>query len=265
MSECQKIIDRLSREKYIVYGAGGHADKFVKAMEKKGIAHNFLGYAISSGKIQKNNCKYIEEVDREHLVVVAAHDKNSSEMEQNLIRLGFENYMLIYPYMTELCFGSPYKTDVFVEIDEFLKTCRYGNYLAIYYLAVACADGKNDFGDKLYLRVMGLSSEEKTAANRWEAMIKRTWNYRNKQEIEDFPVKLNVQQKYILDGFHRMALAKYFGIDKLRADLFSTELDDYNSMTFQNMWLDEDLNHYFSEDEKKQIIRVRKEIFGQVE
>lgn len=264
MNEYEKILDKLAKEKFIVYGTGGHADKFVKAIRRKGIHSNILGFAVSSNNQLNDNCECIEDINKERLIVIAAHDKNSREMEQNLIRLGFKNYVLVYPYMTEICFGSPYETDVMLDIDEFMKECSYGNYLAIYYLAVECADGKNDFGDKLYLKVMKLSSEEETANRRWDSMISRTQSYRKNCKAEDFPIKVNIRQKYILDGFHRMALAKYFGIKKLKSDLFDTDLNYYNSMTFRSMWADDDLNSYFLEKEKEQIIRVRKEIFGQV-
>lgn len=263
MTEVEEIMNSLKRNKFIVYGAGGHAEKFIKVVKKEGLENNFLGTAISKRNLTNPINKCIEDIDKNKLIIIAAHDRNSAEMESNLIRLGFRNYKVIYPYMTEICFGEPYKKNVTLDVDVFLKECQYANYLAIYYLAIECADKKNSYGKNMYLKVMGMSSEVQTAQNRWNEIIKRTNNYRKTKEPEKYPIKVNVEQKYILDGFHRMALAKYFHIRTLNADLFKTELEEYNSMTFKCMWNDKDLNRYFSNKEKEKITLVRKKIFGQ--
>ena len=263
MRRIEDIINIIRNNCFIVYGAGAHAQKFLNILKKQGIENNCLNIVISARNHEKYGC--IEDIDREKIIVIAAHDKNSKEMQNNLKRLGFKNYITIYPYMTEICYGMPYATNEIVRVNDLVKSCKYGNYLAIYYLAVQCANGENSYGKQLYLKVLGLSSEIKTAHERWNGLISRAAEYKKNGKPESYNIKINPEQKYILDGFHRVALARYFNVDYLYADFFATDINFYNEMTFKSMWTDLDIKNYFTEEEVEKIIFVRKNIFGQAE
>ena len=257
------IIDKIKNNPFIVYGAGGHATKFVQAVEEMGYRHNILGFAVTENVGNNKKIQVIEAVDRDTFIVIAAHDKNARQMERTLKKLGFQKYISIYPYLIEICYGEAYQIGETIDVDSFLEECKYGNYLAVHYLAIDYIMGNNNIGKDLYMHVLGNCSNEQTTKQRWESFSTRVDNYKRGIGFEAYHIKINPQDKFILDGYHRICLAKYFGIRKIKADYFNTDIQKYNSMTFRSMWTDDEIKTWFSESISKEIINVRKWILGQ--
>ena len=106
----EELINSIRNNHFVVYGAGSHADKFLQILKHLGFEDNYLYSAVTrKDKDDKAELRLIHEVDRNKLIMIAAHDKNAKQMEQTLKELGFRNYYLIYPHLIELVCGLPYK------------------------------------------------------------------------------------------------------------------------------------------------------------
>ena len=262
MNRYGQIIDKLKENKFVVYGAGGHGKKFVQAITNIGLSKNFMGYAVTDNK-NNQDIKTIYEVDKEQLIIIAAHNVNSKQMETILKENGFQNYEIIYPYLIELCCGIPIKKNVMLNIKEFVANCYSANYLAIIYLAIDCVLGNNKFGKDLYIKMFEVTSDKQTAYKRWEALKARIINYKNSKEIEKYNVKINFRQKYILDGAHRIMMAFYFGVDNLLADDYEMDRKEYNAIFQQDLFYDENILNIFSSQECEILKNVKEKVMRQ--
>ena len=259
----EEIINSVSKEKFIVYGKGAHADKFLHFIRRLGFGDNYL-YSVVSRKRENTNDCLIQNVNRNQLVIVAAHDKNSKEMEQTLKELGFKNYYLIYPHLIEFGCGLPYKKNVDMNVSEFLKDCLYGNYLSIIYLAIDDIVNSNGIGCDLYIKYMNIYSHPDTSKKRLETLVDRVSHISECYEPEPYNIKVNPKECFLLDGSHRTILAKYFGIDILKADLYDISFEQYDLFYGGGVYLsDEALSKYFCQDECELIINTRINKLGQ--
>lgn len=251
METYEQILNKIQCNKFVVYGAGGHGQKFVKAITQMGYGKNFMGFAVTQRqRDDPDGIKEIQLIDRNCFVVIAAHDRNSVQMEETIKSLGFTQYVLIYPYLIELCCGTPYLKSQTVCVEDIFQDCLkrhtfYSAYPVVIYLAVDSIMGRNRVGKNLYLKLIGKYAKEKTSYQRWDALVERTKNYHINRLPEPFMIKINPIQGYVLDGYHRIVLSEYFGITELLADFYDTDFDTYRDM----FWGKDNLMDMFTEKE----------------
>ena len=208
METYEQILEKIKKNKFVVYGAGGHGKKFVKAITQMGYENNFTGFAVTER--QENDpigIKEIRNIDRNCFVVIAAHDQNSLQMEDTLKRLGFVQYVSIYSYLIDFCCGTSYLKNQTVCVNEIFQYCLtrhcfYSSYPIVVYLAIDYIMEKNNVGKKLYFKLIGKYAKEKTSNQRWDALVERTRNYNVNRRSESFAVKVNPVQSFVLDGYH---------------------------------------------------------------
>ena len=244
----------LENEKFIVYGAGGYGQKFVKAVYKMGLGNHFLGYAVTHKKEGDASaiCE-IHQVHRKQLIVIAAHNKNSKQMEQTLNELGFEHYISIYPYLTELFWGQPYEIGVELDVRMLVQKSRDVNYCAALYCAIDYVMGNNTGGKDLYIRTMMLMSDKETAYGRWKHFAERVATYRQSKIPEQYDIKVDPGYCCILDGFHRLMLAYYFDFTTILADLYRIDVQEYEEFYSRSTYKDKEFYSILNKNEKRMI------------
>lgn len=254
-----EVIYGIQNKHFVVYGAGSFANKFLRTVCRMGYIDNYLYSVVTKkDKNDMDSIRTIETVDRNTCIMVAAHDRNSIQMEHTLFKLGFKHYYIIYPYLVELGCGLPYKKNVEISVSEFIRKCMYGNYLAIIYLAIDDIVQHNGIGGELYIKYMNVFSKPKTSKSRFDALIDRVNYMRNTHIIEPYNIKINLDEHFILDGTHRIMIAKYFGIKTLRADLYHTEYRFYRDVFLDGKYIsDSDMEAYFSLTEQNYIEKTR--------
>ena len=261
--EVINIIETLKKEMFYIYGAGGHGKKFLKSVEKLGLINNFIGFTVTLSDDMEENVLEIDKVSRENLIVIAAHDRNARIMENNLIKLGFKNYINIYKNMTELYWGEPDEKSVMVSTDALVRRTKKINYLCALYAAIEYHNGNNLEGKNIYLKTLGLSSDVQTAKSRWENFETRIDRYRDIREPENFEIKIDYDKGLILDGSHRLILAKYYDIKLILADIFHIDPNEYESYYRDNIYGECFFNN-FNGKEKKLLIDIKKELVGSI-
>lgn len=262
METYEQILDKIKKNKFVVYGAGGHGQKFVKAIAQMGYENNFAGFAVTECQTKDaDGIREIKNIDRNHFVVIAAHDRNSVQMEDTLKRLGFTQYVSIYPYLIDFCCGTSYLKNQTVCVEDIFRDCLsrhclYSAYPIVVYLAIDYIMGENNVGKNLYFKLIGNYAKEKTSYQRWDALVERTRNYNMNRLPEPFAVRVNPVQKYVLDGYHRIVLSRYFGIKNILADFYDTDFDRYRDM----FWGTDDLINLFTKEEADIILRTGREL-----
>lgn len=258
--EFNRIIKKIENEKFIVYGAGGHGKKFVKAIIKRGCYNNFVGYAVTKSQEMDKQISEISDVCRNQLVIIAAHEKNAKQMEKKLLDLGFQNYINIYPYMTELYWGTPYLVDKLVNVEKVVAESRFINYRIALYAGIDSVIKKNEYGEDIYLKTLQLTSDKETARIRWEAFQKRIDRYEKKHEIEKYNIQIDPENKYILDGTHRLMLAYYFKIPQIKSDFFRVSMQERDDFYNDSIYEDDVFLKHFTLDEQSYINEIKKRI-----
>lgn len=262
METYAQILDKIKKNKFVVYGAGGHGQKFVKAIAQMGYGNNFVGFVVTERQAKDGEgIKEIKNIDRNHFVVIAAHDRNSVQMEDTLKNLGFTQYVSIYPYLIDFCCGTSYLKNQTVCVKDIFfdclnRYCFYSAYPVVVYLAIDYIMEKNNVGKNLYFKLIGKYAKEKTSYQRWDALVERTRNYSINRVPEPFAVKINPVQRFVLDGYHRIVLSKYFGITDILADFYDTDFDKYRDM----FWGRGNLMNLFTKEEADVILKAGKEL-----
>ncbi len=262
MKTYEQILDKIKSNKFVVYGAGGHGKKFVKAITQMGYENNFAGFVVTERQESDPiGIKEIKNIDRNCFVVIAAHDRNSLQIEDTLKHLGFAQYVSIYSYLIDFCCGTPYLKNQIECVEEIFqdclqKYCFYAPYPVVVYLAIDYIMERNSVGKNLYLKLIGNYAKEKTSYLRWNALVERTMNYKINREPESFSIKINPKERYVLDGYHRIVLSKYFGITDILADFYDMEFDKYRDM----FWGNDNLINLFTKEEADIILRTGKQL-----
>ena len=115
------------------------------------------------------------------------------------------------------------KIKVSVDTFWFFKHCMKDNYfnahIMIRMLAIDCYYGKNDYGwdwyNKMQLtRVADNPLIPKRMARHEKEFKKLIKSFEENEFIEEYPLVVNKEMLFI-DGAHRLALALYFGIERV--------------------------------------------------
>ena len=221
----KELVNCLENNKFIIYGTGHIAHKFYKIIKRKNLKKNLICFAVSSGEKEKeaidgiiiNNIKRVE---KDSFICIAVHESIKDEMIDNLQKLGIENYVWIYPYLYEMMLGEPIKTDVSVNLSDILQTCESDYRIAIRYVAIDNYFKKNNYGYDMYIRAQAIHSSEKTAQERLYKFCELIRSWTEKGYSKKCVVSLN-ESNEIIDGTHRVTLAKYYNQDKIVCNIFS--------------------------------------------
>lgn len=255
MKSFDHILEILKTEKFVVFGAGGHGKKFVESLKMWGVSENFAGYATTKGTLD-GSVKCIDAVPRSSQVVIAVHSATVDSVINYLVELGFSKYISIDRFLIEFCCGKPYDINGFVDINHFVEGSVKSNYLAALYAVVDCTVKKDVAGEEIYKKLIGVHGNKDTANKRWDSYLTRIQACLN-GEYKPYPIKINPTEKYILDGNHRIALARYFGLKEIAAQYFDCSFERYSSIFEQSCWNDEKLSNYFSEKEIQLIMNAK--------
>jgi hypothetical protein len=260
--EYDEFLTKISTEKFVVYGAGGYGKKFVAAVEKRRLEDNFLGFAVTDNTGMPSEIRNIKEIDRNTLIVIAVHGANNKAMRELLVREGFGNVVDAEPYLFDLLCGEPVKTNVEIDVKELAKASGCRNSVALRWLAIDYILGKNDCGKILMMKFYQYISEGQTGEARWKAFEERVRWYQAGGEPESYNIKITWNDGTIIDGFHRLALAYYFEIPKINADIYDFDWRKYIQIFRWGQDGNERIEEALSAEEYRIVQKKKKEIFG---
>lgn len=223
-----EFINLIENNDIYIYGNGYVGKMFYNALRQKGLKKNVLSFIKTN--IDNESCVdditintiYNEKIKKNALICVAVHESNVEEIEEILCKLGFENYIWIYPFLFNLMFGLPVEIDKEVDIKSIIKANISDYRLAVRYLAIENYYKKNNYGYDVYIKSMCLHTSYITAKKRLLRFIDLIEEW-EKNGYEEFYGICISRDKIILDGIHRFALACYWKMNKIKCDMYPIE------------------------------------------
>lgn len=257
----------LKNNRIAVYGTGFVARKFYDLLVRNGMDKNIECFLVSNKEAGQDKicgigiCSIQEFENKSGLVIcVAVHEVNRSEIEKILDSKNIGNYIWIYPYFYELALGSPLKRGIRVPVDRLVGQCH--NYrIAVRYLAVEHYFGKNSYGYDIYRKAQALSCGKISAEKRLEGFCRLIQSWEKDGYQPDDAVLIG-EGLELIDGIHRVTLARYFKVKEIVCDVFA-------NAAYYSEWIgssalltrDKVLDAGFSKDEIEMIedayVRIR--------
>lgn len=258
------LLKCMREEYFLVYGNGFVAKRFYRCIKKYHCLDKFAGIVVTNangrvgadGKIVRS----ISRADKKFLILIAVHNANAKEIEYHLANLGADHFIWIYPNLIDLELGEAIKNDCRMNLHNILdRNCN--NYvLAIYYLSLVDYCHNNYYDGSLYMKFCSSYIEASTAKKRWESFKRRIDNGIKNGYKQDCNIKIN-EDCVLIDGFHRVALARYFDIQEIYADMYSGHGEFYTESCAGNILLaDQELLKYYTRDESAAIKMAAQEM-----
>ena len=228
----ESLLTRLSKKRLVIYGTGFVGKKFLSALKQHNLYANITCFTVSENvksyddEIEGIPVRYINELDEEKknmLFCIAVHESLVKEIENNLEKLRIKEYIWVYPFLNEMFLGQPLKRNVLVKIDQIIESCLNNYGLAVRYLAVEQFFGKNQIGYNLYVRFHALYCRRETAEQRLIEFCNLIKNWKERGYDKRKRILINSQYE-VIDGLHRITVAKYFGEEYVVCDVFSNKI-----------------------------------------
>ena len=219
MLNLEQLFNMINEGSYYIYGAGGAAKRFFEGLCELGLTENCKGFIVSKKdmkKIKEEICLISDNVQ----VFIAVHKVYLHEIESLLEKNHFKKYYWIYPLIFELEYGSPVKKNVIRETDELVSRMRSLYMLAIFYLTIDYCLGKNTFGKDCHIRFHMKDVSGHSAKRIEELFEQRIKKYLKTGEVEPYPIMINVQEDYCMDGNHKLIISKYFHIPEVNCNIY---------------------------------------------
>ena len=249
------IIKTVSSSPYVIYGAGSFGKRFLGCMQRMGLDACFKGFAVTKADETQKDLVSIESVDRSTYIVIASHNESAKEMERLVRELGFEKYVLLFPYLQEFELGLPIRYDETIDVEALVEKLsrRFSNNMTVYLLAMDSTMQDNISGKELYIRLMdALSSSHETSVKRYEQLKLRCMAYsKGDHSREDYNIKVNSDKNLVVDGLHRLMMAYYFGRKELKADIYNFDENDKALSRF--VYVNDHTDEFFTEGQVKVI------------
>jgi len=262
------------KEPFYIYGTGFVARRLLDVLVHRGIIENLRGFVVTkmpedgSHEFFGKSVQPITEIPRESLILVAVHMIWEDEIEQNLLRLGFQRFVMVYDKLLEIQFGAPkvhhQKIRVREQVARLAKTV-YERYAMTAYLSAIQKHVHGAPGsDAYYLKFQGALATPKAAKVRLERFHQMIDEFRSEGEraLQRHPVCFD-EHGNVLDGMHRMSTAYAFHVPFLFADIYDTE--EYWGMGYEKGFWKRSYAEIFSPEELQEMDAMQDALFSGAE
>jgi hypothetical protein len=235
---------------FVVYGTGAVSARFNLIIEKRKAYNHLVGYAVTkkTSAVQIFNGKHVEQVEsypKGIKIAVAVHISLWGEIKKHLEKLGYYNYVWIYPELFDLYYGVPLQENIMINVRSIVANLYPIYTHVIYYLAIENYFGMNDVGYDFYIKYMKMHCSNETAYCRLQNFREKIAECEEKGFCQEFNIKLIAEGHIILDGAHRLMLAYYFGKENIYCDLYEGNMEAYLNFSGEIALNDEHLEKQF--------------------
>lgn len=227
MTDKVDLMQILEHKRIVVYGAGFVAEKFYEALVIQGLHRNVECFVVSRKEpeqkfLKGKNVISIDEFENSEniLICLAVHDVTKNEIEEILDKRGITNRIWIRPYLFDLVLGKPTRSGVIMPVDPIVRQC-VDYRIAVRYLAVENYFGKNDCGYEIYKKALEAYCGRETAEKRLENFRRLIQSWERSGYLADSTILID-EKGEIIDGAHRITLARYFRTDRVLCDVYQT-------------------------------------------
>lgn len=256
----EEILELLKKNDILIYGAGYIAKLFIKILKDYDLVRNVRSFVVT--QIEKEEwenipIRSIDEIKKNdsEIICIATHESIKKEIEDELVRRHFNNYIWIFPYMKRLMYHSEIDRGVEVPVGKILKA-NLGDYrIAVRYYTLEHM--KDIEPNQVYLKVFSTFSNGQTSRKRFEAFKDLSANWNENGYNAATPVLLDKEFK-ILDGAHRFSLAVYYEMDTLVCDV-CTESVDLSKYEEEAVFMTENtlIDAGLTEEEKNEVLKIQ--------
>lgn len=229
-----------TRQDIYIYGAGTIGRKILGLIQKAGKSDKLQGILVSD--ISTQDADYLGGIpiiqidaieDRKIAILVSVSDIYQNEIMEHLQKLGFVNVICAYKYSflddEETLQEMP--DSVLIDLRELLvqqyKDCEFNRFdIIVRLLAIEDYYQKNDYGFELYGKMQNARIRDGyalTAVKRFKDLINSVEKYGYDTDSEII-VDRNLK---LIDGSHRIALAVYHKVEKIRIRILDKYTDYY--------------------------------------
>ena len=215
--------------KFIIYGTGIIAKIFYNHLKKNKVTNNILAFASSgsykSSYYMNKPLLSIDELKEYNdiLICIASQERVNTIIQNELEKRELYNYVWIRPYLESMVFGPIIQKDEMVDVESLIR--QYNDYrFALRWLAMENYYNNNNIGYNLYIRSREICSSHDSAMSRLGRYVELIKDF-EKKNPEKFPNIRLCRDLKIIDGCHRVVLAKYLNVNKLRADIHEFNYD----------------------------------------
>lgn len=221
----EKLLEQLNNRKLVIYGTGFVAGMLVEALRGRGLDGNIAAFAVSddgdSEKVFRDlPVMSFDDVTldtglSDAIILIAVHTAVAGEIVPVVEGSGMD-HILIYPYLTDLLYGSPVDSDAVIDTaDIILRQDPSYLWLAVRHLVIE----KGSAADTIYTKAISMHASEETAAKRLHSFKDLCESVERDGYRQDSKIMIDEDGR-IIDGLHRITLAAYLGIKKLPAIIY---------------------------------------------
>lgn len=261
-----ELIALMRARSFIIYGNGYVAHRLYECIKSFGLDSSLIGFAVTHAKtgdmgVDGTPVLSVSEIKNKDITLfVAAHDAVAEDMRKTAVALDFRNVFWIYPQLWDLELGEPIERKRRIRTKRLAAAQPFFN-LAIDFLTIQhFLDGGSN---TIYLKMQSVWSTPAVAEKRLESFKVRVMDAVQNGCNKDAIVKINERQE-LFDGMHTMAMALYFGVEKILADIYPAKRSFYgaNGIYRKGVLLAEDLQKHYTEAEIDEIKAVDRKIRG---
>lgn len=233
----EALIDSIKNQSFWIYGYGGVAKRFFRCIKCMGAGENLRGFMVSHvGNGDKRTDilgEYpvisVEVGEREALILIAVDVFNIREIYSTLINLKYKNFFWIYFNLYDLEFGLPVQKNVLLDVDWLFRSSYWADWIATCYLVIEDVFSKREDNRDIYIKFSSIWLDNKTAIKDWERFSEKMLKCVGQGYKKDYNIKISKDKYIVIDGAHRVAIAKYYGIDEISADIYNVTKHDFNA------------------------------------
>lgn len=225
----KEFLQYISNKKIMIYGTGYVALNFLEALQKRGLDNRIQGFVVSKKSWEQRDIKGfpIKEIDEifvsnEIVICIAVHESIKAEVESILLQKGFLHYLWIYPCLYHLYYGDPVKEREWVNIRELIPRDSDRYKVALRWAALEDYYGNCPQGFYLYRKAMALHANMRTVEAREAGFRKLIQNFDEFGYDSEKQIAINEEYE-IIDGEHRLTIAFYHGMQKIKCKIYSGE------------------------------------------
>lgn len=222
------LIEFIGSRGIYIYGAGYIGKSFLRALQLNKLDNKVICFIVSQNNdhhgIDGYKVKQLNEISesfnpQKQIICIATHESIKDVIINELICLGINEYVWIYPCLHDLFFGKPIEVNKKVPINRIIQSSMDNYSLPIRLLAIGQYFGENNFGYDTYVKAQQMHCENDTAKKRLSRFIELIEKCQDKGY--DCSSRLKIDQNCnVLDGYHRLSLAYYYGLNELYCDIY---------------------------------------------
>ena len=258
LSGLKEFLQALGEKRILFYGCGFAAEMFYRGLAEQNLLDRVDGVVVTgpAGNREFHGFKVTAYKDTDtagKLICLAVHNSIRNEIR---LKPG-DTGVSVYPFLYELLYGKCLEERLSGVEEILFRQPRENNWITLRYCGVRGLEEDSSRLTELYVRGQAMHSSRETARKRLEEMKRLLRSVKDRGLSPDYPILVDENCR-IIDGLHRLAIARYLGIGEIRCRVYSSS-PLYDELLGEKNRLTDDYLEKNRMGEEKRILRRYKE------